>query len=106
MENVLVAAAHCHGEDMGIINNWFKTRDGIKLAIIHNSLLEQYRHLVVSLEKEEEIKSNKPMARLLDEAETSLSCISVGVLQLEDSILKRTIHEVVEASSEYLITIP
>ena len=80
-----------------------KLEDGIKLAIIHNSLLERYRHLVVGLEKDEKIGFNKPMARLLDEAETR---ISVGVLQLEHSILKRTIHGAVEASSEYLTIIP
>src|SRR5213075_341781 len=41
--------------------------DDIKLAIILNGLPEQYRYLVVSLEKQEEIDFDELTARLLEE---------------------------------------
>src|SRR5271154_622178 len=44
-----------------------KLEDDIKLAIILNGLLERYRYLVVSLEKEEKIDFDELTARLLEE---------------------------------------
>src|SRR5436190_15400115 len=44
-----------------------KLEDDIKLAIILNGLPEQYRYLVVSLEKQEEIDFDELTARLLEE---------------------------------------
>ena len=44
-----------------------KLEDDIKLAIILNGLPEQYRYLVVSLEKQEKIDFDELTARLLEE---------------------------------------
>jgi gag-polypeptide of LTR copia-type len=53
----------------------------IKLAIILNGLPEQYRHLVVSLEKQEKIDFDEPMARLLEE-ELKVGPTATGTMAL------------------------